>query len=98
MGDLAGEFQTAQTFCRETINYIRYCLKLSEADGTEPAPSSQVIDSFKVIGDAAGQSPDDRELISRLETYSRACWLNCARIVNWWLQTVRYGVWLQGVS
>lgn len=53
MAELAGDFQAAQTFRKETINYIRYCLKLSEDDSTEPAPPNQIIAFFKVIGDAA---------------------------------------------
>lgn len=53
MGDLAGDFQAAQTFRQETINYIKYCLKLSEDDAIEPAPPNQIIAFFKVIGDAA---------------------------------------------
>lgn len=55
MGDLAGDFQAAQTFRQETIDYIKYCLKLSEDNATlaEPAPPTQIIAFFKVIGDAA---------------------------------------------
>lgn len=35
---------------------------------------------------------DDEELMPRLETYIRACRLNCTGNLNWSLQTGRYGV------
>lgn len=35
---------------------------------------------------------DDKELMSRLETYIRACRFNCTGNLNWSLQTGRYGV------
>lgn len=34
----------------------------------------------------------DRDLMPRLETYIRACRLNCTGKLNWSLQTGRYGV------
>lgn len=34
----------------------------------------------------------DKELMPRLETYIRACRLNCTGNLNWSLQTGRYGV------
>lgn len=51
-GNLAGDFQAAQTFRQETINYIRCCLKLSEHDRSIPVPPNHIIAFFKVIGDA----------------------------------------------
>lgn len=41
---------------------------------------------------------DDRELILRLETYIRACRLNCTGNLNWSLQTGRYGVSQQSIA
>lgn len=58
VGDLAGDFQAAQTFRQETINYIRYCLKLSEDDAPRPVPPNQIIAFFKVIGDVACETYD----------------------------------------
>lgn len=58
VGDLSSDFQAAQTFRQETINYIRYCLKLSEDDTTKPVPPNQIIAFFKVIGDAACETYD----------------------------------------
>lgn len=58
VGDLSSDFQAAQTFRRETINYIRYCLKLSEDDTTKAVPPNQIIGFFKVIGDAACETYD----------------------------------------
>lgn len=55
---MASDFQAAQTFRQETINYIRYCLKLSEDDTTRRVPPNQIIASFKVIGDAAYEAYD----------------------------------------
>ncbi|KAK2595981.1 hypothetical protein N8I77_013493 [Diaporthe amygdali] len=53
VGDLAGDFEAAQTFRHETIKYIRYCLKLSEDEVKSPVPPNEIIAFFKVIGDAA---------------------------------------------
>lgn len=58
VGDLAGDFEAAQTFRQETINYIRHCLRLSEDNAPRPVPPNQIIAFFKVIGDAACETYD----------------------------------------
>ncbi|KAI8293167.1 hypothetical protein K4K59_005890 [Colletotrichum sp. SAR11_240] len=57
VGDLANDFQAAQTFRKETIEYVRRCLGLDEVDCvTREPPESKIIAFFKVIGDASCQA------------------------------------------
>ncbi|KAF3804594.1 hypothetical protein GCG54_00012081 [Colletotrichum gloeosporioides] len=57
VGDLASDFQAAQTFRKETIEYVRHCLGLDEGDCvTREPPESRIIAFFKVIGDASCQA------------------------------------------
>ncbi|KAH0436035.1 terpene synthase metal-binding domain protein [Colletotrichum camelliae] len=54
VGDLASDFQAAQIFRRETVEYVRHCLRLDEVEYvTREPPESKIIAFFKVIGDAA---------------------------------------------
>lgn len=55
LGDLALDFQAAQAFRQQTLNYARYCLKLSE---DEVVPPNQIVAFFKVIGDVACEAYD----------------------------------------
>lgn len=51
---MASDFQAAQTFRKETIEYVRHCLGLDEGDCvTREPPESRIIAFFKVIGDAS---------------------------------------------
>ncbi|KAF5513373.1 Presilphiperfolan-8-beta-ol synthase [Colletotrichum fructicola] len=68
VGDLSSDFQAAQTFRRETIEYVRHCLGLNEVGCvTREPPESKIIAFFKVIGDASCQAYDveRRELLFR---------------------------------
>ncbi|KAF4831147.1 Pristinol synthase [Colletotrichum tropicale] len=57
VGDLSSDFQAAQTFRRDTIEYVRYCLGLDEVGCvTREPPKSKIIAFFKVIGDASCQA------------------------------------------
>ncbi|KAF4876890.1 Presilphiperfolan-8-beta-ol synthase [Colletotrichum siamense] len=57
VGDLSSDFQAAQTFRRETIEYVRHCLGLDEVGCvTREPPESKIIAFFKVIGDASCQA------------------------------------------
>lgn len=55
LGDLALDFHAAQAFRQQTLNYARYCLKLSE---DEVVPPNQIVAFFKVIGDVACEAYD----------------------------------------
>lgn len=57
VGYLSSDFQAAQTFRRETIEYVRHCLGLDEVGCiTREPPESKIITFFKVIGDASCQA------------------------------------------
>ncbi|KAJ0273315.1 hypothetical protein COL940_009941 [Colletotrichum noveboracense] len=68
VGDLSSDFQAAQTFRRETIEYVRHCLGLDEVGCvTREPPESKIIAFFKIIGDASCQAygVEHRELLFR---------------------------------
>jgi hypothetical protein len=51
IGTLANDFNRGQTFRSDTIRYVSHCLGLGDLD-PRGEPTSKIIRSFKVIGDA----------------------------------------------
>lgn len=55
-GNLGNNFQAAQEFRTETINYLEQCLAVSNIQ--VPTPTKTIISCFKVIGDAVCETYD----------------------------------------
>ncbi|KAG7038968.1 alcohol dehydrogenase [Colletotrichum scovillei] len=65
-GHLYDNLEAAHVFRRETLEYVRYCLRLSsDNEASHEVPTNYIIAFFKVIGDAVCEAYDydHRELL-----------------------------------
>ncbi|KAF4469776.1 terpenoid synthase [Fusarium albosuccineum] len=53
VASLSQDFEAAQAFRRETIAWVRYCLKVSDETDNVPEPANPIIAFFKILADAA---------------------------------------------
>ncbi|KAJ3545113.1 hypothetical protein NM208_g2677 [Fusarium decemcellulare] len=53
IASLSQDFEAAQAFRRETIAWVKYCLKVSDETDNVPQPTNPIIAFFKTLADAA---------------------------------------------